>query len=119
MEFMKKTDDEIFEIANPLWVNLVQASNKQDYGGFTKHFSETMLLGAHEIEIGKQWVNNKLLSTLTEEANPIGCLRRKDYITVIYKQNSTDSNEYPGDYLGRLVLGLEDDNVKVFGATIF
>ena len=43
MEFMKKTDDEIFEIANPLWVNLVQASNKQDYGGFTKHFSETML----------------------------------------------------------------------------
>jgi hypothetical protein len=78
-----------------------------------------MLLGAHEVEIGKQWVNNKLLSSLTEAADPIGCLRRKDYITVIYKQTSNDSGEFPGDYLGRLVLGLEDEEVKFFGATIF
>ena len=119
MEFLKKTDDAIFKIADPLWVDLVKASNQQDYGSFTKNFSETMLLGAHEVEIGKQWVNNKLLSSLTEAADPIGCLRRKDYITVIYKQTSNDSGEFPGDYLGRLVLGLEDEEVKVFGATIF
>ena len=75
-----------------------------------------MLMGAHEVEIGKQWANNKLLSTLTEEANPLGCLRRNEHITVLYKQTST---EFPGDYLGRLVLGLEDGKVKVFGATIF
>ena len=65
MEFLKKTDDEIFKIADPLWVDLVKASNQQDYGSFTKNFSETMLIGAHEVEIGKQWVNNKFLSALT------------------------------------------------------
>ena len=32
------------------------------------------------------------------------------------KQKSTISN---GDYLGRLVLGIEDGEVKIFGATIF
>ena len=116
MEFLEKSDTDIFEIANPLWLDLVKASNKNDYGGFTKNFSETMLMGAHEVEIGKQWANNKLLSTLTEEANPLGCLRRNDHITVLYKQTST---EFPGDYLGRLVLGLENEEVKVFGATIF
>ncbi len=116
MEFLKKSDEEIFEIANPFWIDLVKASNKQDYGSFTKNFSETMLMGAHEVEIGKQWANNKLLSTLTEEANPLGCLRRNELITVLYKQTST---EFSGDYLGRLVVGLEDGEVKVFGATIF
>ena len=54
MDLLKKTDDEIFQIADPFWVDLVKASNKQDYGGFTKNFSETMLMGAHEVEIGKQ-----------------------------------------------------------------
>ena len=116
MEFLKKSDEEIFEIANPFWLDLVKASNQNDYGSFTKNFSETMLIGANEVEIGKQWANNKLLSALTEEANPIGCLRRDQHITVIYKQTST---EYSGDYLGRLVLGTEHDSVKVFGATIF
>ena len=116
MEFLKKSDKEIYEIANPFWVDLVKASNQNDYGSFTKNFSETMLMGANEVEIGKQWANNKLLSALTEEANPISCLRRDQHITVIYKQTST---EYSGDYLGRLVLGIEHDSVKVFGATIF
>jgi len=116
MELLKKSDEEIFEIANPFWIDLVKASNKQDYGSFTKNFSETMLMGAHEVEIGKQWANNKLLSTLTEEANPLGCLRRNEHITVLYKQTST---EFSGYYLGRLVVSLEDGEFKVFGATIF
>ena len=34
----------------------------------------------------------------------------------IFKQTS---NTAGGEFLGRLVLGIEDDKVKVFGATIF
>ena len=116
MDLLAKSDEEIFAIAKPFWENLVKASNMKDYGAFTRDFSTQMLFGANEVELGKQWANNKLLSTLTEEANPLGCLRRNDHITVLYKQTST---EFPGDYLGRLVLGLENEEVKVFGATIF
>ena len=97
MDFLKKTDEEIFKIADPFWVDLVKASNQQDYGSFTKNFSETMLMGAHEVEIGKQWANNKLLSTLKEEANPLGCLRRNEHITVLYKQKSQTMS---GEFLG-------------------
>ena len=42
MDLLKKKDDEIFKIADPFWVDLVKASNQQDYGSFTKNFSETM-----------------------------------------------------------------------------
>jgi len=116
MDLLKKTDEEIIEIANPIWDNLVKASNIKDYGGFTRDFSSQMLFGANEVELGKQWANNKLLTSLSEKKEVLGCLRRNLHITVLYKQTS---NAVPGEFLGRLVLGVEDDEVKVFGATIY
>ena len=116
MNFLEKTDEEILEIANPLWDDLVKHSNNKDYGGFTKNFSAQMLFGANEVEIGKQWASNKLLTNLSKERKFFGCLRRNNYVTVLFKQTS---NKVAGEFLGRLVLGVEDDKVKIFGATIF
>ena len=116
MDLLKKTDEEIIEIASPIWDNLVKSSNIKDYGGFTKHFSSQMLFGANEVELGKQWANNKLLTSLSEKQEFLGCIRRAQFITVLYKQTS---NTMPGEFLGRLVLGVEDESVKIFGATIY
>ena len=116
MKLLEKTDEEILEIANPIWDDLVKYSNDKDYSGFTKHFSAQMLYGANEVEIGKQWANNKLLTSLSKQREFLGCLKRNNFVTVIFKQTS---NTVPGEFLGRLVLGVEDGKVKVFGATIF
>jgi len=62
--------------------------------------------------MGKQQTINKLI----KKKKFLGCLRRNNFVTVIFKQAS---NTVPGDFLGRLVLGAEDDKIKVFGATIF
>ena len=116
MDILSKNDDEIYELAKPIWDNLVKSSNLKDYGGFTRDFSTQMLFGANEVELGKQWANNELISTLSEGCKAFGCIRRGLYVTILYKQTST---KIPGEFLGRLVLGDEDDLVKVFGATIF
>ena len=116
MKLLEKSDKEIKDIAQPIWDNLVKSSNIKDYGGFTKDFSSQMLFGANEVELGKQWANNKLLTSLSEEQEFLGTIRRAQYITVLYKQTS---NTQPGEFLGRLVLGIEDDLVKIFGATIY
>ncbi|MBT3854175.1 MAG: hypothetical protein HOF63_01030 [Thiotrichales bacterium] len=116
MNLLEKTNDEILEIADPMWDDLVESSNKRNYLGFIKHFSKEMLMGANEIEIGKQWAKNKMLSSLSVEREFLGCLRRGEFITILYKQTS---NEVPGEFLGRLVLGVEEEEVKIFGATIF
>ncbi len=116
MNFLEKTDDQIIKIASPIWLNLVKSSNIKDYGGFTKDFSSQMLYGANEVELGKQWANNKLLTSLSEKQEVLGCIRRDKFITVLYKQKS---NTLTGEFLGRLVLGMEGDMVKVFGATIY
>ena len=116
MKLLEKTDEEILEIANPIWDDLVRYSNNKDYSGFTKHFSAQMLYGANEVEIGKQWANNKLLTSLSKQKEFLGCLKRNNFVTVLFKQKS---DTVPGEFLGRLVLGIEEDKVKVFGATIY
>ena len=116
MKLVEKTDQEIFKIAEPIWNNLVNCSNNKNYGGFTKDFSSQMLYGANEVELGKQWASNKLLTSLSKKKEFLGCIKRNNFVTVIIKQSSDSS---PGEFLGRLVLGIEGDQVKVFGATIF
>ena len=116
MDLLNKTDEEIVKIANPIWDNLVKSSNIKDYGGFTRDFSSQMLFGANEVELGKQWANNKLLTSLSDKKIVLGCLRRNLHVTVLYKQTS---NTVHGDFLGRLVIGSEDDEIKIFGATIY
>ena len=116
MKLLEKTDEEILKIANPIWDNLIKCSNNKDYSGFTRDFSAQMLYGANEVELGKQWSNNKLLTSLSDKYEAFGCLRRNLHVTVLFKQTSKD---VPGEFLGRLVLGIEDDEIKVFGATIY
>ena len=116
MSLIEKSDEDIIKIADPIWNNLVKSSNIKDYGGFTKDFSSQMLYGANEVELGKQWANNKLLTSLSEKQDFLGTIRRNQFITVLYKQTS---QTMPGEFLGRLVLGEEDGTVKVFGATIY
>ena len=116
MKLLDKTDKEILEIAKPIWNNLIKSSNIKDNGGFTKNFSSQMLYGANEVELGKQWANNKMLTSLSGKQNFLGCIRRDQFITVLFKQTS---DTMPGEFLGRLVLGVEDELVKVFGATIY
>ena len=116
MSLLDKSEEEIIKIAEPIWANLVKSSNIKDYGGFTKDFSSQMLYGANEVELGKQWASNDLISSLSESCKAFGCLKRGQHVTILYKQTST---KIPGEFLGRLVLGEEGDQIKVFGATIF
>ena len=116
MDLLSKSDTELFEIGKPYWENLIRSSNLKDYGGFTRDFSTQMLFGANEVELGKQWANNKLITNLNETYEPFGTLRRGEHITVLIK---VTNKEIPGEFLGRLVLGVEDEVIKVFGATIY
>jgi hypothetical protein len=116
MNIIDKTDAEILEIAHPTWADLVKYSNEGNYGAFTRNFSSTLIMGANEIEMGKQFARSELAKNLSPDYEYLGIIRRGEHVTVLYKQRSTAK---PGEWLGRLVLGYEKDKVKIFGATIF
>lgn len=116
MNIIEKSDEEIFAIAHPMWGDLVRHSNQGDYVQFVKNFSASMMLAFNEIEAGRQFTTSDLTRNLSEEIDCLGIIRRGQHVTVVYRQRSTKK---PGEWMGRLVLGYEDGEVKIFGATIF
>jgi len=110
------TDDEIVAIAHPMWDELVKYSNKGQYGKFIRKFSYNLLLGLNEVEVGRQFAKSELTRNLSGESDYLGIIRRGEHVTVLYRVRSTLK---PGEWLGRLVLGYEQGEVRIFGASIF
>ncbi|MEE9446797.1 MAG: hypothetical protein V3V09_02490 [Arenicellales bacterium] len=116
MNIIDKTDEEILEIANQWWDDLIENSNEGNYGKFVRNFSYAMCIGANEVEMGKQFAKSQLTKNLSTDPIYLGMIRRGEHVTVLYKQTN---EELEGEWLGRLVLGYENDDIKIFGATIF
>jgi len=116
VNIIEKTEEELLELANPMWADLVKYSNEQNYGAFTRNFSSNLLKGANEVEMGKQFARSDLAKNLSEDYTYLGMIRRGEYVTVLYKVINKKDN---GEWLGRLVLGYEKDKVKIFGCTLF
>ncbi len=116
MNIIEHTDEEILEIAHPMWDDLIKYSNKGQYGKFIRKFSYEMLLGLNEVEVGKQFAKSELTRNLSPEWDYLGIIRRGEHVTVLYRIRSTKKE---GEWLGRLVLGYEKGEVRIFGASIF
>ena len=113
---IEKTDEEIRAIADPLWRDLLKSSNEGKYGEFVGKFAKSLALAMNEIVVNHQFANSELASNLSENADFLGIIRRGDHVTVLYRQRSSKK---PGEWLGRLVLGYEDGEVRIFAASIF
>ena len=116
MNIVEKTDAEIRAIADPLWRELVRNSNEGKYGEFAKNFSSSLALAMNQVVAGHQFAKSELARNLSEEADYLGVIRRGEHVTVLYRQRSTKKE---GEWLGRLVLGYENGQVRIFGASIF
>ncbi len=120
MNIIEKTDDEILAVAHPMWEDLIRYSNEGEYGKFIRKFSYELLFGLNEVEVGKQFAKSELTRSLDTSYDFLGLIRRGQHVTVLYRMRSTKKE---GEWLGRLVLGYEkdnkDDEVKIFGASIF
>lgn len=116
MNIIEKTDEEIRAIADPLWRDLLKASNEGQYGEFVKRFARSLALAMNQVAVNHQFANSELARNLDENADFLGIIRRGEHVTVLYRQRSTRK---PGEWLGRLVLGYEDGEVRIFAASIF
>lgn len=116
MNINDKSDEEILAIAHPMWDELIKYSNKGQYAKFIKKFSYDLLLGLNEVEVGKQFAHSELARNLVEERDFLGLIRRGEHVTVLYRVRSKTRE---GEWLGRMVLGYERGEVRIFAASIF
>ena len=116
VNIIEKSDEEIRAMADPLWRDLLKSSNEGKYGEFVKKFAKSLALSMNEVVVNHQFANSELARNLAENADYLGIIRRGEHVTVLYRQRSTKK---PGEWLGRLVLGYEEGEVRIFAASIF
>ena len=116
MSIVDEPDDAILAVAHPMWDDLIKFSNEGDYGKFIRKFSYDLLLGLNEVEVGKQFAKSELTRSLSEDYDFLGLIRRGEHVTVLYRVRSTKRE---GEWLGRMVLGYEKGEVRIFAASIF
>ena len=116
MNIIEKTDEELLEIAIPMWDELIKYSNEGKYGKFIRRFSYDLLLGLNEVEVGKQFAKSELTRSLATEYDFLGFIRRGQHVTCLFRVRSTKKE---GEWLGRMVLGFESGEVKIFAASVF
>jgi hypothetical protein len=116
VNIIEKTDKEILATAEPLWRDLVKNSNEGKYEEFAKNFSSSLALAMDQVAAGHQFANSALARNLSEDIDCLGIIRRGEHVTVLYRQRSSKK---PGEWLGRLVLGYENEKIRIFGASIF
>ena len=116
VNIIERSDEEIRAIADPLWRDLLRCSNEGKYGEFVSKFASSLALAMNQVTVNHQFANSELARNLSEDFDYLGTIRRGEHVTVLYRQRSTKK---PGEWLGRLVLGYEDGEVRIFAASIF
>jgi len=116
VNLIERTDEEIRALADPLWRDLLKSSNEGKYGEFVAKFARSLALAMNQVVVNHQFANSELARSLSEDFDYLGIIRRGEHVTVLYRQRSTRK---PGEWLGRLVLGYENGEVRIFAASIF
>ena len=116
LNIIEKADEEIRAIADPLWRDLLKHSNEGKYAEFVRTFAKSLALAMNQVVANHQFANSELARSLSEDADYLGIIRRGEHVTVLYRQRSSKK---PGEWLGRLVLGYEEGEVRIFAASIF
>jgi hypothetical protein len=116
MNIIEKTDEELLEVGIPMWEHLIRSSNEGKYEEFVKDFSYDLLFGLNEVEVGHQFAQSELTRNLSLEYDFLGTIRRGEHVTLLFRVRS---NTRAGEWLGRMVLGYERGEVKIFAASVF
>ena len=66
--------------------------------------------------MGKQFANSDLTRSLDRNCDFLGFIRRGQHVTCLYRVRSTKRE---GEWLGRMVLGYEEGEVRIFAASVF
>ncbi len=116
MNINDKSDDEIKDIALPIWEAQLKYSREGDYESFSGNIAAEMLATVNPTIAAKQFAEDKLTRSLSPDYEFLGLLRRGDQVTCLFR---TFSTEKEGEWLGRMVLGYDQDEIKIFASSIF
>lgn len=110
MNLAMKSDEEILKIAGSIRQDVIDGSNNNSWEQHSRHMPER-IRDDQEIrkDVERQWREIDYLSALSPQAEFMGILRKKNSVTVCWKQTSTLSDD---EYLLKIRLEEIDSEIK-------
>ena len=116
MSFEKMSDRQLWDIANPIMDNLMDASTQLDYAKHVRDFTERMkaiVTPEYFQRICQQYQAEK---GYFSSRMPVAVFRRPDSVAIVWKQSFTKA---PGEFVAEMVLVHKNgkywvDHVMVF-----
>jgi hypothetical protein len=115
MNILNLTDQEIVQIADPIWDDIVQGANEKNWDLFSKYMPADHATDEVRKNVEQQWENNPVLTSLSTKREFLSILRKADCVLVLWKQLSTQAE---GEFLAMLYLKSLDSKVKSIGIWI-
>ncbi|SBS30564.1 hypothetical protein MAQ5080_01710 [Marinomonas aquimarina] len=115
MNILALSDDEIRDLAEQIWGDMVKGANSKDWALYSKYMLPESADEQARAAVEHQWQYSKMFTSLTEEREFLSVLRQGDHVVVLWKQWSS---KVEGDFLVMLYLKSIADEVKVIGSWI-
>ncbi len=112
MDLHSLTDSELEEAARPIYLRIIRGSNAGDYSTFSRDFSDELLERITLDRFESQRNEFPLLSSISENFEYVGCIRRDLDVSVLWKLVSTTLK---GEFLGSVNLREINSKVQVSG----
>lgn len=116
MNSLRDSDQEILKFAETIRVDVIEGSNNNSWEQHSKHMPETTKQNKEIREdVERQWKEIAYLSGFSQEAESIGIIRKKNSITICWKQTSTVTED---EYLLTIRLEEIDGEIKQVSALL-
>ena len=115
MQFSRLQKEQLREVAEPIWRNIIEAARARDYARFSRGFSNDLLAKLSEEHFRQSCDDFPLLTTIKPEFEFIDTIHREDSITILWRLGSTELN---GEFLGVLTLQIAEAGMEITGVSV-
>lgn len=115
MDLSDLSDEQIYELAAPIWDKMSKGLNNIDYETFSSSFCVSQKEQVNKERFDNQCKTLPLLTCLGV-ATPVACIIRKEGVTVVFWQLSTCLE---GEFIGQLTLSGTKEKNEVINAQVY
>ncbi len=107
--------EQLREVAEPIWKNIIAAARDRDYARFSRGFSNDLLAKLSEEHFLQSCEDFPLLTTIEPEFEYIDSIKRENAITILWRLSSS---RYVGEFLGQLTLQSGDAGMEITAVSV-
>jgi len=107
--------EQLREVAEPIWKNIIEAARERDYARFSRGFSNDLLARLSEEHFRQSCEDFPLLTTIEANFEFIDSIHRENAITILWR---LQSSQFAGEFLGMLTLQSGDNGMEITAVSV-